>query len=41
MPATSTAAGKVYTTYVDQWLDKIPAAESEDFREFAYLVYYS
>ena len=35
MPATTSSAGKVYTTYVDQWLDKIPAAESEDFREFA------
>ena len=32
---TTTTTGKVYTTYVDQWLDKIPAAESEDFREFA------
>ena len=32
---TATTTGKVYTTYVDQWLDKIPAAESEDFREFA------
>ena len=27
--------GKVYTTYVDQWLDTLPAADSEDFREFA------
>ena len=35
MPTTASNTGKVYTTYVDQWLDKIPAAESEDFREFA------
>ena len=28
-------SGKVYMTYVDQWLDTLPAAESEDFREFA------
>ena len=27
--------GKVYLTYVDQWLDTLPAAESEDFKEFA------
>ena len=26
---------KVYVTYVDQWLDTLPAADSEDFREFA------
>ena len=33
---TSTAkGGKVYLTYVDQWLDTLPAAESEDFKEFA------
>ena len=32
---TSSKAGKVYLTYVDQWLDTLPAAESEDFREFA------
>ena len=30
-----TKAGKVYITYVDQWLDTLPAADSEDFREFA------
>ena len=35
MPATSTTTGKVYLTYVDQWLDTLPASESEDFREFA------
>ena len=34
--ATKVATGgKVYTTYVDQWLDTLPAADSEDFREFA------
>ena len=32
---TSTSTGKVYLTVVDQWLDNIPASESEDFREFA------
>ena len=33
---TSTAkGGKVYLTFVDQWLDTLPAAESEDFKEFA------
>jgi len=34
--STSNAkAGKVYTSYVDQWLDTIPASESEEFKEFA------
>ena len=33
--ATKTTTGKVYLTYVDQWLDTLPAADSEDFREFA------
>ena len=32
---TATKGGKVYVTYVDQWLDTLPAADSEDFREFA------
>ena len=32
---TQTKTGKVYITYVDQWLDTLPAADSEDFREFA------
>ena len=32
---TTTSTGKVYLTVVDQWLDSIPASESEDFREFA------
>jgi len=32
---TKTTTGRVYTTYVDQWLDTLPAAESEEFTEFA------
>ena len=32
---TKQSAGKVYLTFVDQWLDTLPAAESEEFREFA------
>ena len=33
---TSTAkSGKVYLNVVDQWLDTLPAADSEDFRDFA------
>ena len=32
---TKTATGKVYLTAVDQWLDSLPAAESESFKEFA------
>ena len=32
---TTTTTGKVYLNYVDQWLDTLSAAESEDFREFA------
>ena len=32
---TSTKTGKVYVTFVDQWLDTLPAADSEDFKEFA------
>ena len=35
MPTKEATTGKVYLTYVDQWLDTLPAAESEDFREFA------
>ena len=35
MPKTAAATGKVYLTYVDQWLDTLPASESEDFIEFA------
>ncbi len=30
-----TTTGRVYLTAVDQWLDSLPASESEDFREFA------
>ena len=32
---TSTTTGKVYLTAVDQWLDSLPASESESFKEFA------
>ena len=35
MTTTSKTGGKVYVTYVDQWLDTLPAADSEDFREFS------
>jgi len=35
MPTTATNTGRVYLTAVDQWLDSLPASESEDFREFA------
>jgi len=35
MTTTTKGNSKVYVTYVDQWLDTIPAAESEEFREFA------
>ena len=32
---TNTTGSRVYLTVVDQWLDTLPAADSEDFREFA------
>ena len=32
---TKTDTGKVYLNYVEQWLDTLPAGESEEFREFA------
>ena len=35
MNTTTKNGGKVYVTYVDQWLDTLPAADSEDFKEFA------
>ena len=35
MATTTTNTGKVYLTVVDQWLDTLPASESEDFVEFA------
>jgi len=35
MTKTTTKTGKVYLNIVDQWLDTLPAADSEDFREFA------
>ena len=33
--ATKTTAGKVYVNLVDQWLDTLPAADSEHFCDFA------
>ena len=35
MKTTEAAGGKVYVSYVDQWLDTLTAADSEDFKEFA------
>ena len=35
MPSTISSTGKVYLNVVDQWLDTIPASDSEEFREFA------
>ena len=35
MTTTTSKASKVYITYVDQWLDTLPASESEEFKEFA------
>ena len=35
MKTTQTKSGKVYLTFVDEWLDTLPASESEEFREFA------
>ncbi len=35
MATKTTTTGKVYISYVDQWLDTLTAADSEDFREFA------
>ena len=35
MTTTKSTTGKVYITVVDQWLDTLPAADSEDFKEFA------
>ena len=35
MTKTTTNTGKVYLTVVDQWLDQLPASESELFKEFA------
>ena len=32
---TTTNTGKLYLTAVDQWLDTLPAAESDQFKEFA------
>ena len=35
MTTSTTKGSKVYLTYVDQWLDTLPASESEEFKEFA------
>ena len=35
MTTTAAKGGKVYLTYVDEWLDTLPASESEEFKEFA------
>ena len=35
MTVKADKSGKVYLNYVEQWLDTIPASDSEDFREFA------
>ena len=35
MKTTEAVGGKVYVSYVDQWLDTLAAADSEDFKEFA------
>ena len=35
MHPTISTTGKVYLNVVDQWLDTIPASDSEEFREFA------
>lgn len=35
MTTTAAKNSKVYLTFVDQWLDTLPASESEEFKEFA------
>ncbi len=35
MTTTAAKGSKVYLTFVDQWLDTLPASESEEFKEFA------
>ena len=35
MATKTQTEGKVYLNIVDQWLDTLPAADSEDFRDFA------
>ena len=35
MTTTATKTGKVYLNFVDEWLDTLPAAESEEFKDFA------
>ena len=35
MTTAAAKGSKIYLTYVDQWLDTLPASESEEFKEFA------
>tara|TARA_B100000902_G_C27280437_1_gene901421 strand:+ start:319 stop:858 length:540 start_codon:yes stop_codon:yes gene_type:complete len=35
MTVKQKTSGKVYLSYVDQWLDTLPASESDQFKEFA------
>ena len=35
MTTKTETSGKVYLNFVEQWLDTLPAGESEEFREFA------
>lgn len=35
MTTATSKNSKVYLTFVDQWLDTLPASESEEFKEFA------
>ena len=35
MSVKTETSSKVYLSYVDQWLDTLPAADAEDFKEFA------
>tara|TARA_Y100000389_G_C17438892_1_gene507319 strand:+ start:531 stop:1067 length:537 start_codon:yes stop_codon:yes gene_type:complete len=35
MSTTKVKNSKVYLTFVDEWLDTLPASESEEFKEFA------
>ena len=35
MTTKTEKSGKVYLNYVEQWLDTLPASDSEEFREFA------
>jgi hypothetical protein len=35
MKTATDKSGKVYLNYVEQWLDTLPASDSEEFKEFA------